>query len=124
LAPNELAVVIERGQDGGAEQDVDQFSVGGRRRHCVAAAQVGQLPRSRFDLNVPQRRPVVRLVAGDVMLRVLLLVHAGRPKTNGDEDAAALHDWTGLVVVLLVFRIAAGQWLFPEDVFVLLAAPG
>ena len=81
LAPDRLAVVVERGQDGGAEQDVDAVGVGGRRRRRVAAAEVGQLPRPRLDFHVPQRRSIVGLIAGDVMLRVLLL-RPRRPANN------------------------------------------
>ena len=64
LAPDEFAVVVERGQDGRAEQDVDAVGVGGRRRRRVAAAQVGELPRPRLRPSRPRaacrRRPCSR----------------------------------------------------------------
>src|SRR5262249_4471166 len=124
LAPGELAVVVERGQHGRTEQHVHAFAVGGRRRRRIAAAQIRQLPRAGLYGHVPKKGTVIRPVAGGVVLGEFLLLNTGRPVAHGYEDPTPLHDRAGLILILLVYGLAAGQRLLPEHVFLVLTAPG
>src|SRR5262249_2577711 len=65
-----------------------------------------------------------RLVAGHAMLRHVLLCLIRGPVDHDEEDAIAPDDWAGLIVVELGLAVGAGQRDFPEDVLVVLAAPG
>ena len=122
FAPDDLAAMIDGGQDGGAEQDVHVIGVAGRRRTGVAAAQVGQLPRAGRDDDVPLFRTGLRVEAADVVLGKLFPGNAFRPIGNGDEDALAPDDGAGLVLVAADL-VGRKQGHFPEDVFEVLAAP-
>src|SRR5260370_8321288 len=54
LAPQELAVEIDRRQHGRAKEDINAAAVASRRRGGLYAAQFSQEPGARTDLDVPQ----------------------------------------------------------------------
>src|SRR6476660_9302117 len=99
LAPNRLAVVIQGGDDGGAEHDIDAAAVAGGRWRGVAAAQVGEFPRAGRDDFVPESLAVACPKAKDMMFRVFLFRDAFGPVGDGHKNAAAPNNGTGLVLV-------------------------
>src|SRR5262249_14191082 len=88
------------------------------------AAEVSELPRAGRNLDVPKRLAVFRLIASDMMLGILGGVHLALPETHSDENAAANHDGTGLISILVVHAILARKFCFPNDVFAGLCVPG
>src|SRR5262249_29155154 len=124
LPPYEPAAEIERCQDGRAEQGVDPFAVGDRRRRGVSAAQVLEPPGAGRHHHVPEAPAVERGIAGYVMLGVLRCRgDSAWPVSHDDENAVLPYDWAGLIEVEAVGAIGPGQCDFPENIGALLAAP-
>src|SRR5438045_1577552 len=96
LTPDELSLVIHRGDHCRTKDDIDPFVVRRGSWSGVAAAQIRELPWTGIEKCVPEPFAVDGVDAGQMVFGVVGSVLLALPEARRDEDAALADDGTRL----------------------------